>query len=570
MAYGWSIAGGQNDSSNSNSMVPIPIYCRPLSSDDMGMKIWCAAAVDLTGGEAEFPGNSIMSRSESQHRMSHNGDKKGAKDEESLNITEAESDLGIYSESSNFPDPKKLSTFAWICSVSHSRSKVSVVNIKSNPSELLDSFTVRTHLLCIASVPGAKNDDIHGFDLDNMCDIKLVQVNEESETSPENEQQQNRNEPSQQEVESTVQKSDESEDKTDKNDSIAKEIVSSNDQLEKIIDYVAYTEPPSPSCNKNDGRSTTSVYQPLSTCLPTMWLGGQNGVLYVHSGLAQWSHCIFRVKLPDSILQIAHFKGRVFVALANGQCCVFARSLSTGCWDFSKYVILDLGSINSHLIDGTPSGKTGTSNAASSHGIRCMEVTKTSIWLGYRNIVFILDCNSLKIDHHFAVDSRRETQVRQLTAMEDGVWCSIRLDSTIRLYSTKKPYQHIQDIDIEPHVTKLLGAKSFSFVRITSLKASNNRLWIGLGSGMILSIPCDSNTKQKSTNADLIVPKCNSSQAQLSYHGHKDAVKFFVMAKNLIMSGGEGYIDFRLNPEEETTPVAKADRSHLIVWESDS
>lgn len=50
------------------------------------------------------------------------------------------------------------------------------------------------------------------------------------------------------------------------------------------------------------------------------------------------------------------------------------------------------------------------------------------------------------------------------------------------------------------------------------------------------------------------------ANAQLSFHGHRDAVKFFVSvpmqsqsemhlgqkSHMLVMSGGEGYIDFRL------------------------
>ena len=62
------------------------------------------------------------------------------------------------------------------------------------------------------------------------------------------------------------------------------------------------------------------------------------------------------------------------------------------------------------------------------------------------------------------------------------------------------------------------------------------------------------------------IPKCCMAHSQLSFHGHRDAVKFFVsvpmnplIAPNdfpsllnrnhqdmLVMSGGEGYIDFRL------------------------
>lgn len=56
----------------------------------------------------------------------------------------------------------------------------------------------------------------------------------------------------------------------------------------------------------------------------------------------------------------------------------------------------------------------------------------------------------------------------------------LRLDSTLRLFSSET-YGHIQDIDIEPYVSKMLGTGKlgFSFVRITALLVSCNRLWIG-------------------------------------------------------------------------------------------
>jgi hypothetical protein len=43
----------------------------------------------------------------------------------------------------------------------------------------------------------------------------------------------------------------------------------------------------------------------------------------------------------------------------------------------------------------------------------------------------------------------------------DGVWVSIRLDSTLRLYHAHT-YQHLQDVDIEPYVSKMLGEFEFT------------------------------------------------------------------------------------------------------------
>lgn len=44
------------------------------------------------------------------------------------------------------------------------------------------------------------------------------------------------------------------------------------------------------------GQSTgVKTPEKMSTQLPTMWMGAQNGYLYVHSSKADWSTCILKV-----------------------------------------------------------------------------------------------------------------------------------------------------------------------------------------------------------------------------------------------------------------------------------
>jgi hypothetical protein len=45
----------------------------------------------------------------------------------------------------------------------------------------------------------------------------------------------------------------------------------------------------------------------------------------------------------------------------------------------------------------------------------------------------------------------------------DGVWVSIRLDSTLRLYHAHT-HEHLQDVDIEPYVSKMLGTGTGTYV----------------------------------------------------------------------------------------------------------
>jgi len=200
-----------------------------------------------------------------------------------------------------------------------------------------------------------------------------------------------------------------------------------------------------------------------------MWLGAQNGWLYVHSAVANWKKCLHSIKLKDSVLSLVHVKGRVLVALADGTLAIFHRG-EDGQWDLSNYHLMDLG--HPH------------------HSIRCMAVVCDRVWCGYKNKVHVIQPKTMQIEKSFDAHPRRESQVRQLAWIGDGVWVSIRLDSTLRLYHAHT-HQHLQDVDIEPYVSKMLGTGKlgFSFVRITALLIAGNRLWVGTGNGVVISIP---------------------------------------------------------------------------------
>ena len=332
---------------------------------------------------------------------------------------------------------------------------------------------MKTHLLCISSIPGAKVNDMHGSDgieVDGN-EIKLVDRQNSRRESTQSDSIKSLDKKPNETFVDSIHTITESKpiDETIRRDSSSLGSPAKGPTLDKLSEYVAYTEPPSPTSTSEDMSMSSTVFQPMSTCLPTMWTGGQNGMLYVHSSIAQWSHCIATVKLSDSVLQIIHSRGRVFVALANGQCCVFVRSTLTGEWDFTKYYVVDIGVVANSNITGssdstnTKSGPTvGTTSATNQmalYSIRCIESAKDMIWLGYRNLVFILNSSTLKVVHSFAVHPRKETQVRQLTVLGDGVWVSLRLDSTLKLYSALKPYNHLQDVDIEPYVSKMLSPR---------------------------------------------------------------------------------------------------------------
>lgn len=598
-AYGWSLPGktsSASKSTHSNSSgvpVPVPVYCRPLAETSLGMKIWCAAGVNLMGGYTRDGG--LMVGGSVFYYEEPEVEKIPANEVESL-----DKELNANREAALLET--KLSSYVWICTSTHSASIVTVIDA-NNPAEILNSFGVcSNHLLCIASVPGASCNDYVSRPI-----TKPHNCQEDKNTDDDSGIGDTSSKNSKEEVEidpellvgkvSFVEYNDTVKNKKDKRKTEQLE----NEEVEENV-----SESPVESLEEQN-----TNHKLMSSVLATMWLGAQNGMLFIHSAVTNWNQCLHSVKLNDAVLSIVHVNGSVVVALANGTVAVFNRDIE-GEWDLSQYHLVQLG--------------------LPLHSIRCLSVVGDKVWCGYRNKVHVLDPKDLVVVHTLEAHPRKESQVKQLAWLGEGVWVSIRLDSTLRLYHAHT-YQHLQDVDIDPYVSKMLGTGKvgFSFVRITALLISSNRLWIGTGNGVIISVPlseCGGNSAAIVPRGTILpgagvrvtpipgsyIPFCSMAHAQLSFHGHRDPVKFFVSvpgnggmsaastpseatsaavtpvsgppktpAAMLVMSGGEGYIDFRIGDGEMEESVTedptvtdleaisqgehKDVKSHLIVWQ---
>ncbi|XP_070269407.1 C-Jun-amino-terminal kinase-interacting protein 3 isoform X9 [Myotis yumanensis] len=668
-ACGWSLPakykqlspnGGQEDTRMKN--VPVPVYCRPLVEKDPTMKLWCAAGVNLSGWKPseDHTGNGVKLEPgldpltcnrevEGEAKSNHTSpEKKKAKE---LHETDA------------------TSSRVWILTSTLTTSKVVIIDA-NQPGTVVDQFTVcNAHVLCISSIPAASNSDyppgeifldsdvnpedsgadgvLAGITLvgcATRCNVPRSNCSSRGDT-PVLDKGQGEVATAANEKVNPSQSTEEATEATEVPDSGPSEAeaaaVRPGPLTEHVFTDLAPAPPPSAQPGSENGpEATSSDVQPepepsgdpkgaSSSASPTMWLGAQNGWLYVHSAVSNWKKCLHSIKLKDSVLSLVHVKGRVLVALADGTLAIFHRG-EDGQWDLSNYHLMDLG--HPH------------------HSIRCMAVVYDRVWCGYKNKVHVIQPKTMQIEKSFDAHPRRESQVRQLAWIGDGVWVSIRLDSTLRLYHAHT-HQHLQDVDIEPYVSKMLGTGKlgFSFVRITALLIAGNRLWVGTGNGVVISIPLtetvvlhrgqllglranktsptsgegarpggiihvygdDSTDKSASS----FIPYCSMAQAQLCFHGHRDAVKFFVSVpgnvlatlngsvldspsegpgpaapaseaegqklKNvLVLSGGEGYIDFRIGDGEDDETeesagdmsqvkpmLSKAERSHIIVWQ---
>uniref|UniRef100_A0AAY4C4W6 C-Jun-amino-terminal kinase-interacting protein 3 n=1 Tax=Denticeps clupeoides TaxID=299321 RepID=A0AAY4C4W6_9TELE len=625
--------------------VPVPVYCRPLVEKDPNRKLWCAAGVDLTGWKA-------LGQDPAGMKPLTNGSDPLTAEEGGENKSEHSSPEK--KKSKELHETDSMSSRVWILTSTHSGSKVVIIDA-NQPGSLVDQFNVcNAHVLCISSVPAASDSDypageifleqqgdgsseqpggvegmLAGITLVGCAtNCSVVRSNCSSRTdTPVLDKGQAPTAPVLSNRLGVSQSAEEATEATE----VSEEAGTTEGEEETpttgpFTEHV-FTDPhstgnhpqssaPADAQEGGDDWAATSV-------APTMWLGAQNGWLYVHSAVANWKKCLHSIKLKDSVLSLVHVKGRVLVALADGTLAIFHRA-EDGQWDLSNYHLMDLGRPH--------------------HSIRCMAVVHDKVWCGYKNKIHVIQPKSMQIEKSFDAHPRRESQVRQLAWIGDGVWVSIRLDSTLRLYHALT-HQHLQDVDIEPYVSKMLGTGKlgFSFVRITALLIGGNRLWVGTGNGVVISIPLTETVvlhrgqllglrankvsptssggvihvyadESSEKNSGSFIPYCSMAQAQLCFHGHRDAVKFFVsvpgnvlatlngsvldspsesqgssapaeteaqsMQNVLVLSGGEGYIDFRIGDGEDDeteegeggapqmkNSLSKAERSHIIVWQ---
>uniref|UniRef100_M3ZA04 Mitogen-activated protein kinase 8 interacting protein 3 n=1 Tax=Nomascus leucogenys TaxID=61853 RepID=M3ZA04_NOMLE len=659
-ACGWSLPakykqlspnGGQEDTRMKN--VPVPVYCRPLVEKDPTMKLWCAAGVNLSGWRPneDVAGNGV--KPVPGHREGDGEPKSAHASPEKKKAKE-------------LPEMDATSSRVWILTSTLTTSKVVIIDA-NQPGTVVDQFTVcNAHVLCISSIPAASDSDyppgemfldsdvnpedpgadgvLAGITLvgcATRCNVPRSNCSSRGDTPVLDK--------GQGEVATIAngkvnpsQSTEEATEATEVPDPGPSEPEAATLRPGPLTEHV-FTDPaPTPSSGPQPGSENgpepdSSSTQPEpepngdptgagSSAAPTMWLGAQNGWLYVHSAVANWKKCLHSIKLKDSVLSLVHVKGRVLVALADGTLAIFHRG-EGGAWQ--------------HVVCGWQ--------------LMALAVFRGCRWpwgCGRFGAPHFLSSPqpSMTPQKSFDAHPRRESQVRQLAWIGDGVWVSIRLDSTLRLYHAHT-HQHLQDVDIEPYVSKMLGTGKlgFSFVRITALLVAGSRLWVGTGNGVVISIPLTETVvlhrgqllglranKTSPTSgegarpggiihvygddssdraASSFIPYCSMAQAQLCFHGHRDAVKFFVSVPGnvlatlngsvldspaegpgpaapasevegqklrnvLVLSGGEGYIDFRIGDGEDdeteegtgdvsqVKPVlSKAERSHIIVWQ---
>ncbi|KPP60318.1 hypothetical protein Z043_121688, partial [Scleropages formosus] len=327
----------------------------------------------------------------------------------------------------------------------------------------------------------------------------------------------------------------------------------------------------------------------------SVWLGTEDGCIHVYQSSDNIRNRKNSMKMQHaaSILCILYLDNKVFVSLANGEVIVYQREAGEEAASWfrvqrflrsrvhppSPSATLPTGSFwdpqsSQTLVLGTPGGP-----------VTKMVPVAGRLWCGCQNRILIINTSTLVQEHSFQVGQDSGRCVTSMVSYGQGVWVSLQGSATVRLYHAVT-YESLTEVDVAP----------------------TDLLWVGTSAGVVLtlSIPPVSASGGPASLRGPLVPMG-------SVHGHTGHVRFLTAielpegfdlsfppqvepgnpahggegggsglqrrdsahrrasavlvtkSSMLVISGGDGYEDFRMASSSET--VGRDDSTnHLLLW----
>ncbi|KAL5011595.1 hypothetical protein ScPMuIL_010146 [Solemya velum] len=232
------------------------------------------------------------------------------------------------------------------------------------------------------------------------------------------------------------------------------------------------------------------------------------------------------------------------------------------------------------------------------------------LWCGSQNSIKIINPLTLSTEVTFQVTSNANRCIQCIVSSGQGVWIATTQSSKVMLYHATS-YEFLMDVSIAQAVAQKLHSADdiirqhkAACLRITALMVCKDLLWVGTSAGVILTIPMPRITSM-TTRASLTVPVVTGL-----VYGHTGHVRFLtcidmanssaqsktdqsrcsdqnenlrniqdqprrasmaatmatLATRMLVISGGDGYEDFRTNVSNESAGRDDS-TNHLLLWQ---
>ncbi|XP_052078648.1 rho guanine nucleotide exchange factor 17-like [Mytilus californianus] len=349
--------------------------------------------------------------------------------------------------------------------------------------------------------------------------------------------------------------------------------------------------PPSDLTQSSPDTITVSGNWTQDAFKSTMWLGTEDGCIHIFQ-------CTDNIKTTKNKLKIHHgspvycivyLDNKVFVSLANGDLIVYKRD-TEGIWDTENPYTRTIGTVTSP--------------------INRMLAVAGKLWCGCQNMINVINPLTLRIESSFQESQDSNRSVQCMVTAGQGVWIAPHQSSKVLLHHATS-YEFLLEVNIAHAVTqKLQSADDIirqhkaACLRITALLICKDLLWVGTSAGVILTIPMPRITST-TTRGQMTAP----SVTGLVY-GHTGHVRFLtcvemnaaaaatssrtdneeestlpenlaikdmprrssvaattatMATRMLVISGGDGYEDFRTTSANESAGRDDS-TNHLLLW----
>ncbi|XP_053399167.1 rho guanine nucleotide exchange factor 17-like [Mercenaria mercenaria] len=357
--------------------------------------------------------------------------------------------------------------------------------------------------------------------------------------------------------------------------------------------------PPSKLPTGNPESFTTSGSWTQNPAKSTMWLGTEDGCIHIFqcTDNIKTTKNKLKIQLGYPVYCILYLDNKVFVSLSNGDLMVYRRD-SEGTWDSENPYTRAIGSVTAPIVK--------------------MLAVAGKLWCGRQNNICVINPLTLSIEKTFQVHQDSNRCVQCIVNAGHGVWIASQQSAKVILYHATT-FEFLLEVSIAQAVNQKLQAADdiirqhkAACLRITALLVCKDLLWIGTSAGVILTIPIPKITST-TTRGSLTTPNVTGL-----VYGHTGHVRFLtcvemvntnvppllagshsrsdsannntrdpdvpspqdlnkrrssvatmtaaLATRMLVISGGDGYEDFRTNVVNEA--AGKDDSTnHLLLWQ---
>lgn len=302
----------------------------------------------------------------------------------------------------------------------------------------------------------------------------------------------------------------------------------------------------------------------------TMWLGTEDGCIHVYNCTDNIRIKKNKIKIPhiSAVYSILYLSNKVFVSLANGDVCIYSRDHNG--WNTTTPFTVSVGTVTSPV-----------TKLLNVHG---------KLWCAIQGCIKVLNTTTLQVDSQIQI-SNDSKPITNMTVLDEYVWISVQNSAHIKCCHHES-YEVIFEVNLAPSVNKMLSncddiirQHKAACLRVTSLLACKDLIWVGTSAGVLLTIAGSNITKGSTPPVVTGIP-----------HGHTGHVRFLTFVESpvcgstddlpklsdsktdivktntnrtlLVISGGDGYEDFRSSGNNTMSEIAGREDStnHLLLW----